>query len=133
MLGPAAGIHPGPSPRPRPGSAELAGILTAARINRARFPVLLLGMQASRPEVAAAIRELLRDTLLPVVCTYQGAGVVPKDLLKCFGGRVGLSHNQPGDRLLDAADLVVTVGFSPIEYDPAIWNRGKKRPIILSM
>ena len=67
---------------------------------------------------------------MPVVCTYQGAGVVPRDLVPCFAGRIGLTHNQPGDQVLDAADVVVTIGFNPIEYDPVLWNRGKKRTLI---
>jgi acetolactate synthase-1/2/3 large subunit len=116
---------------PRLGPPDDAAVAEAAELlNRARMPVLLLGMLASVPEVAESVRRLLRKVLLPVVCTYQGAGVVPQDLLRCFAGRVGLSHNQPGDRLLDAADVVVTVGFDPIEYDPVMWNKGKKRPII---
>jgi acetolactate synthase I/II/III large subunit len=67
---------------------------------------------------------------LPVVCTYQGAGVVPRELLYCFGGRVGLFHNQLADVLLDEADLVMAVGYSPMEYEPALWNRGRRRTII---
>jgi acetolactate synthase-1/2/3 large subunit len=41
-----------------------------------------------------------------------------------------LFHNQPADRLLDVADLVITVGYNPIEYDVSMWNKGTKRPII---
>ena len=51
--------------------------------------------------------------------------MVPREHLDCFAGRVGLFHNQPADRLLDAADLVLTIGFDPVEYDPALWNRGQ--------
>jgi acetolactate synthase-1/2/3 large subunit len=102
----------------------------AGLINKAQMPVLFLGMLASEPAVAQAIQGLLRKTPLPVVCTYQGAGVLPRDLLGCFAGRVGLSHNQPGDQLLDAADVVVTIGYDPIEYDPVVWNRDKKRPVV---
>src|SRR5262245_33543608 len=131
MEAPAPFDHPGPAPQPRLGSPDAAAVAEAAGlINRARLPVLLLGMLASVPRVAEAVRGLLRKTPLPVVCTYQGAGVVPRDLLGCFAGRVGLSHNQPGDQLLDAADVVVTVGFDPIEYDPVMWNKGKKRAIV---
>jgi acetolactate synthase-1/2/3 large subunit len=116
---------------PRLGPPNTAAVAEAAQLmNRARTPVLLLGMLASVPTVAESVRGLLRKAPLPVVCTYQGAGIVPSDLLHCFAGRVGLSHNQPGDRLLDAADIVVTVGFDPIEYDPVMWNKGKKRPIV---
>jgi acetolactate synthase-1/2/3 large subunit len=122
---------PEPVPQPRLGCPDSTAIgEAAALINQARLPVLYLGMLASAPRVAEAVRNLLRNTPLPVICTYQGAGVVPRDLLPCFAGRVGLSHNQPGDRLLDAADVVVTVGFDPIEYDPVLWNKGKKRPLI---
>lgn len=131
MEAPAPYEHPGPAPQPRLGCPDPAALAEAAAlVNRARLPVLYLGMLASAPRVAEAVRSLLRKTPLPVVCTYQGAGVVPRDLLSCFAGRVGLSHNQPGDRLLDAADVVVTVGFDPIEYDPVLWNKDKKRPIV---
>jgi acetolactate synthase-1/2/3 large subunit len=65
-----------------------------------------------------------------VVCTYQGAGVVPRELFDCFGGRIGLFHNQPADRLLDAADVVVTVGYNPVEYEPGLWNKGRERQLV---
>jgi acetolactate synthase I/II/III large subunit len=131
MEAPAPFEHPGRAPQPHLGSPDAAAVAEAANlINRARLPVLCLGMLASVPRVAEAVRALLRRAPLPVVCTYQGAGVVPRDQLSCFAGRVGLSHNQPGDRLLDAADVVVTVGFDPIEYDPVMWNKGKKRAVV---
>jgi len=109
---------------------ELALEEAASAINYASNPVVLLGMLASQPETAEAVRGFLRSTNLPVVNTYQGAGVVSQDLFSQFGGRVGLFHNQPGDRLLDAADLVVTVGFDPIEYDTVLWNKGRRNRII---
>ena len=115
----------------RLGPADAGAIEEAASlIDGARRPVLLLGLLASQPRAAEALRALLARTRLPVVCTFQAAGVVPRDLFDLFGGRVGLFHNQPADRLLDAADLVVTVGYDPIEYDPGLWNRGRPRPIV---
>jgi acetolactate synthase I/II/III large subunit len=102
----------------------------AALINKAQNPVVLLGMLASQPATAEAIRLFLRKTGLPVVNTYQAAGAVSQDLFDQFGGRVGLFHNQPGDRLLDASDLVITVGYDPIEYDAALWNKGRKDNVI---
>ncbi len=45
-----------------------------------------------------------------------------------FGGRVGLMENQPADRLLEAADLVITIGYDPVEYEPQLWNNGVDRP-----
>ena len=120
-----------PAHVPALGAAPDAAVTQAARlIAAATLPVLLLGMDASRPANALALRSLLHAHGLPTVCTYQGAGVVSRDLLHCFAGRIGLFHNQPADRLLDAADLVITVGYNPIEYDPCLWNAGKRRTII---
>jgi acetolactate synthase-1/2/3 large subunit len=113
------------------GSANVHAIAAAASlINRAERPILLLGLLASQPKSAQAVRELLRKTKLPVVSTYQAAGVVSRDLFDTFGGRVGLFRNQPGDLLLDAADLVVTVGYDPVEYEPGLWNKGRKRDLV---
>jgi acetolactate synthase-1/2/3 large subunit len=120
-----------PVTSPQLGPADPENVKAAAAlINRAECPVLLLGMLASQPSAAAAIRRLVGRTNLPVVCTYQGAGVIPEELFDCFGGRVGLFHTQPGDKLLDAADLVITIGYDPVEYDPALWNHGVKRKIV---
>jgi len=102
----------------------------AALLNKSQMPVFLLGAQATMPGPTRAIREFLRRHRLPVVCTYDGAGIITRDLMDCFIGRVGLFRNQPGDRLLEKADLIISVGFDPIEYDPTIWNSGRRVPII---
>jgi len=103
---------------------------TAEVINRAKQPVLFLGLEASKPKNTKAIRSLLKKTPMAVVSTYQAAGVISHDLVKYFVGRVGLFKNQPGDQLLDAADVVVTVGYDPVEYDPETWNSTCKKTII---
>jgi len=109
-----------------------ADMITAAAtlINHAERPVLLLGLLASQPRNAEAVRVLLAKTKLPVVCTYQGAGVVPRDLFDSFAGRVGLFHSQLADQLMDAADVVVAVGYNPVEYEPGLWNKGRRRHLV---
>jgi len=112
-----------------PGPSE--AIDEAARLlGKAQRPVLLLGMLASEPRAALVIRALLQAAPLPVVTTFQATGIVGHELLPLYAGRVGLFHNQPADRLLDAADLVVTIGYDPIEYDQAAWNKGRNRDIV---
>jgi acetolactate synthase-1/2/3 large subunit len=131
MTGPADGEVLTPVAPEMLGPADTDAIASAAAlINGAERPVLLLGLLASQPRAAEAVRGLLGKTRLPVVCTYQGAGVVPREMFDGFGGRVGLFHNQPADRLLDAADVVVTVGYNPIEYEPGLWNRGRTRHLV---
>lgn len=94
-------------------------------ISRAKNPVILLGLMASQPENSAAIHKLLTKSQIPVTSTYQAAGAVRQEHFSRFAGRVGLFNNQAGDRLLQQADLIITIGYSPVEYEPAMWNSGK--------
>ncbi len=117
--------------RPLMGPGSRDSIEEAARIfNCARKPVMLLGLLASRPGNADAVRAFLRKTGVPVVGTFQSAGAVSADLLHSFAGRVGQLDNSPGDELLAAADVIVTVGYDPVEYDPSLWNRLRTAKLI---
>jgi acetolactate synthase-1/2/3 large subunit len=113
------------------GPADSAALAEAARlINTTENPVVLLGLLASKPINAAAVRQFLERNNLPVVGTFQAAGAVGAHQLENFGGRVGQLANQPADRLLESADLVITVGYDPIEYPPSEWNRTSSRKLI---
>ena len=112
------------------GPADSAAIAEAARlINCAENPVVLLGLLASKPANALAVRDFI-GRHLPVVGTFQAAGAVAAHLFENFGGRVGQLANQPGDRLLDSADVVITIGYDPVEYPPGDWNRNSARKLI---
>jgi acetolactate synthase-1/2/3 large subunit len=112
-------------------SAAKTSLTEAARlINSAKSPVIFLGLMASKPRSAEAIRDLLRTTALPVVGTFQAAGAVSQEDFPRFGGRVGQLANQPADALLDSGDVVITIGYDSVEYWPSRWNEGNKRPII---
>ena len=113
------------------GPADSSAIAEAARlINSAQNPVVLLGLLASKPANALALRDFIGKNHLPVVGTFQAAGAVAAHLFENFGGRVGQLANQPGDRLLDSADVVITIGYDPVEYPPGDWNRNSARKLI---
>lgn len=125
-------VKTAPMPAPVLGPASpVESTLLAQRIKTAKLPVLLLGMRASDPETTKSIRNLVEETHLPVVETFQGAGIIPRELEDDFFGRVGLFRNQPGDQLLKHADLVITVGYDPIEYEPRNWNNEGDANIIV--
>ncbi|MFZ0902556.1 MAG: acetolactate synthase AlsS [Mycobacterium sp.] len=120
-----------PSPVPALGPARADRIAQAANLIRdAQRPVLFVGVRVGDPQPCAALRELLAVTDLPVVETFQAAGVVSRELEDHFVGRVGLFRNQPGDILISHADVLVTVGFDPVEYDPRLWNSDPARTLI---
>ncbi|MEC1581308.1 acetolactate synthase AlsS [Bacillus subtilis] len=101
-----------------------------AKIQTAKLPVVLVGMKGGRPEAIKAVRKLLKKVQLPFVETYQAAGTLSRDLEDQYFGRIGLFRNQPGDLLLEQADVVLTIGYDPIEYDPKFWNVNEDRTII---
>ena len=120
-----------PARCPDLGPAGEAAIAEAARlIDAASRPVILLGMLASEPQATEAVLALLDRARIAVASTYQAAGVVSRKHVDCFSGRVGLFHNQPADRVLDGADLVLAIGYDPVEYDPALWNKARKRKLV---
>lgn len=107
------------------GSAPDSAINAVAdKIAKAKNPIILLGLMASQPQNAKALHRLLERSHIPVTSTYQAAGAVSQSHFSRFAGRVGLFNNQAGDRLLRQADLIITIGYSPVEYEPAKWNSG---------
>jgi len=119
------------SARPAFGAGDRESLASAAKlINSAKRPAILLGLAASRPDNASAVRSFLRKSHVAVVGTFQAAGTVSSDLFQSFAGRVGQLDNSPGDELLAAADVIVTIGYDPVEYDPSIWNRKRAAAIV---
>ncbi len=75
---------------PEPGCADEQNMEQALTLLRnAQNPVVLLGLMASRPENAEAVRAFLDKARLPVTGTYQAAGVVDSCHFDDFAGRVG--------------------------------------------
>ncbi|USS92200.1 acetolactate synthase AlsS [Fructobacillus americanaquae] len=118
--------------QPRQGAAALTDLdWLAEQIKAAKLPVLLVGARGSDDDTVAALHTLLKQTPLPVVETFQGAGVISRELeAQSYFGRVGLFRNQTGDKLLKQSDLVVTVGYDAIEYEPRNWNKENDLKIV---
>ena len=113
------------------GPAPTASIEAAAQmIQKAQRPILLLGAHCGDPVSCEAIRALLRTTGLAAVETFQAAGVVSRELESHYVGRVGFFRNQPGDILVAESDLVIAIGYDPVEYDPHFWNPDGRCTII---
>lgn len=105
------------------GSANPALATSASQLlASAKCPVVLLGMRAADPETVRAAQEFVKDLTVPVVETFQAAGAISEDLVHLFYGRVGLFRNQPGDKLLGHADVILAIGYDPYEYDVELWN-----------
>jgi acetolactate synthase I/II/III large subunit len=89
-----------------------------AEIARARKPLVLAGVGARRPADAAAVRSLCERHALPAMVTYKAKGVVP-DTDPHFAGV--FTNAAIEQSMLEQADLLLGVGFDPVELLPRPW------------
>jgi acetolactate synthase-1/2/3 large subunit len=105
-------------------------VARAARvIAKAVRPVLLAGNGIVRGAATEAVREFARRLNIPVVHTFMSKGILPDaDPLSLY--TIGLQMQDHSARLLAASDLVITVGYDPVEYAPSLWNPDRRKPIV---
>ncbi|KAK1982852.1 acetolactate synthase [Colletotrichum cereale] len=116
---------------PEYGTSPSASLSRAASmIQNAKFPVLFLGTRAAAPDAVQAVQGFLRKHPVPVVETFQAAGSISRELAHLFYGRIGLFRNQPGDKLLAQADLVIVAGYDQSEYDADAWHKNQGLEIL---
>jgi acetolactate synthase-1/2/3 large subunit len=92
-------------------------------------PIVLAGNGVLRRNASPALRGLARGLHVPVAATFMGKGAMD-DRSHLSLMAVGL---QARDHVLsgfDRADLVVSVGYDPVEYGPALWNPARSHRII---
>jgi acetolactate synthase-1/2/3 large subunit len=89
----------------------------------ARRPLVITGNGAVRTHAADYLRTFIEQTAIPVVSTYMGKGAVSD---RAETSLMTLDSGSNGEALdaIDAADLVLSVGFDIAEHDPADWPLG---------
>lgn len=116
------GLHSAPAPGP---ALDRARAMFAA----AKKPVMIAGLDVlNEPGGSAAVRSFVERHSIPLVTTYKGKGILPEDHPLSLGGH-GLSpkSDQIVLPVFEAADLVISAGYDPIEmragwqdpWDPA--------------
>jgi acetolactate synthase-1/2/3 large subunit len=94
-------------------------------LEQARRPVVIAGFEAARagPSVAGALADLATRHGVPVITTYKGKGVVDEGQSFALGA-AGLSPKADEVLLplVREADLVLLVGYDPIEMRPGWLN-----------
>ncbi|MEZ5653106.1 MAG: thiamine pyrophosphate-binding protein [Burkholderiaceae bacterium] len=90
----------------------------ASLLMRARRPVVVAGLEARDPDIAAATRALVRTLGCPALVTYKSKGVIPDD----DDAYVGIFTGGAAERAaVEAADLIVLVGLDPVELILQPW------------
>ena len=118
-------LPPAPMAEPTDEAIEQAAALLAG----AQRPIVLAGNGVLRRGASDELRALARGLHLPVAVTFMGKGAMD-DRSHLSLMAVGL---QARDHVLsgfDRADLVVSIGYDPVEYAPARWNPGGATRIV---
>lgn len=101
-----------------PSDAAIAGMISLYK--QARKPLLAIGLSAVRAGVQDLVLQIAESHDIPVVLTPMAKGMIP-ETHRCYSGvlfhalsdGVGETHRQ--------ADLVLGVGYDPIEFNYEDW------------
>jgi acetolactate synthase-1/2/3 large subunit len=101
----------------------------ARLISGSERPLVLAGNGVLRRRASQQLRDFAHRLHIPVAVTFMGKGAIDdRDELSLMA--VGL---QARDHVLsgfDAADLIICVGYDPVEYAPGRWNPGGGKRIL---
>ncbi len=111
-------------------SPDRPALQAAARlIEAASFPLIFAGNGVIRGGASNELRELARGHGIPVVNTFMAKGCMPYDDPLCLLS-AGLQARDYISFGFDKADLIIAVGYDPVEYAPKFWNPERKKHII---
>ncbi|HEV8643413.1 MAG TPA: acetolactate synthase large subunit [Methylomirabilota bacterium] len=116
--------------RPRRPSPDRPALRRAAElIDRAKNPLIFAGNGVIRGKASLALREFAGRTGVPVANTFMAKGCLPWDHELALG-TIGLQMRDVVSCGFDRADLVVAVGYDPVEFAPKLWNGEREKTIV---
>ena len=98
-------------------------------IKNAKRPVILAGNGCIRKRASKQLRKLCEKTGIGVISTFMAKGCVDMDSDYCLY-TVGLGSKDLVTCALDAADLIITLGYDMVEYHPSLWNPNDDKDIV---
>lgn len=101
----------------------------AELITKSKKPVILAGNGCVRTRASTALRALCESSKIGVMATFMAKGCVDMDAEYCLY-TIGLGAKDRISRMIDEADLVISVGFDMVEYHPKLWNSGGEKSVL---
>jgi acetolactate synthase-1/2/3 large subunit len=108
-----------PAPVPAPPAQDVDGI--ASRLAGAKRPIVILGLDLDARTQAAAVRAFVEKLGAPVFVTPKAKGLLPEDHPLFHGVCAGVAGDAVIVDLFQRADLLLGVGFEPVESDK-LWH-----------
>jgi len=120
-------IRPGRARRPVPDDKSVDTAWSVLR--RARRPLILAGNGAIRKRASKQLRIFTERTGIGVVSTFMAKGCVDRDAETCLF-TIGLQERDLVACAVEAADVVVCLGYDMVEYPPRLWNPKRDKKIV---
>ncbi|MDX2458355.1 MAG: acetolactate synthase large subunit [Gammaproteobacteria bacterium] len=99
------------------------------KLCHARRPIIIAGNGCIRRRASEQLRRLCEHTGIGVISTFMAKGCVDMDADYCLF-TIGLAAKDVATCGLDAADLIITLGYDMVEYHPRLWNPDGDKDII---
>ena len=100
-------------------------------LREARHPLLVIGAGANRKRCARMLRAFVDRQRIPFVTTQMGKGVVD-ERHPLWVGNAALSSDDYPHRVIEHADLIVSVGHDSVEKPPFVMKTGTRKVIHLN-
>jgi acetolactate synthase-1/2/3 large subunit len=98
-------------------------------LKNAKRPIILAGNGCIRKRASKQLRDLCEKTGIGVISTFMAKGCVDMDADYCLY-TIGLQSKDVVACAIDAADVVLTLGYDMVEYHPHLWNSHSDKHII---
>lgn len=95
----------------------------------AKRPVILAGNGTIRKRASKQLRIFAERSGIGVINTFMAKGCVDMDSPHCLF-TVGLQAKDLVTCAIDAADLVICLGYDMVEYEPRLWNPNNDKRIL---
>jgi acetolactate synthase-1/2/3 large subunit len=105
------------------GSSPIGAVVQ--EIATARRPIVILGLDLDPRCDAPAVRAAVEALGVPVFVTPKAKGMLPEDHALFYGVCAGVSADSVVVEFFTRADLLVGIGFEPVESDK-LWHHSMK-------
>lgn len=112
-----------------PEPSEKALSAAVSMIENADMPLVLAGNGVIRGNASKELKEFILKTQIGITTTFMGMGAMPADN-DLFISTVGLQSKDYISCGFNRADLIITVGYDPVEFSPIHWNTNSDKNII---
>ena len=99
------------------------------RIKAAKTPIILAGNGCIRRRASEQLRILCEKTGIGVLSTFMAKGCVDMESDYCLY-TIGLGAKDIPVYAIEAADLVISIGFDMVEYHPKLWNNNNTTEVM---